>query len=351
MKKLVKFNFLILIIFTFILGSCSKDPNPAQGEYGDGVLVINEGAFGQSNASVSFIDRETGEVYNDIYSLANNSLLLGDIAQSLFVQDGNAYCIVNGSGKIEVVNVFDFKNKGTITGFEMPRFLTINNDKGYVTEWVNFGVNGRVSVINLTNFTIETTIETGIAPEKLISIGDKIIVPNSNDTTISVIQTGTNIVENEIRVGDWPSTIIIGSDGNLWVFCSGIPSWGGGPTNASIHVLNPTNYNTQKVIDLGESTDGFAQFIANADGSEFYYQINGKIYSISVNAINAPTSPIIQEGTYLYGLGVDPVTGYIYVADALNFSSNGWVRWYTPNGYIIDSVSTGIAPNSFVFID
>ncbi len=50
----------------------------------------------------------------------------------------------------------------------------------------------------------------------------------------------------------------------------------------------------------------------------------------------------------MYGIGVNPANGDIYVGEA-NFSAVGRVQVYNSNGGAVANFEAGIAPNGFVF--
>jgi YVTN family beta-propeller protein len=332
-----------------LLAGCQKDINPDEGQYGPGIFVVNEGSFGNNNASVSFINREDGEAYNDIYSEANGGVLLGDVAQCLTVHDGKAFIVVNNSSKIEVVDVVSFEHIATISGLQLPRYMVVKDDKAYVTEWINFGVNGQVSVVDLSTYTVTDSIAAGIAPEQMLLDGNSLFVTNSNDNTLTKINTTNNTVSGTATIGDWPASIRQDANGKLWVLCGGVPSWAGTATSGSLVVLDPSTLNIERDMDFG-STSANPSFLGiNNAGTQLFYHFNGGIYSIGNTATVLPGAPLFSAPASIYGLGVDPVTDYVYVADAGNFSSSGWVRWYTAGGTVIDSANVGVAPNGFYF--
>ena len=85
-----KYNLIIAI--TFILSgltSCKKDKesNPGPQTGNKGVYVINEGAFNNSDASLSYYDKNAQTITNNIFNIANN-YPLGDVAQSMFIHNG-----------------------------------------------------------------------------------------------------------------------------------------------------------------------------------------------------------------------------------------------------------------------
>ncbi|MBU3677902.1 MAG: hypothetical protein FGM54_12085, partial [Chitinophagaceae bacterium] len=85
----------VLIINYF--NSCIKDkPNPSPHHntpLGSGrILLLNEGAMGMNNSSLSLIDVDSLQINNSIFE-QNNGFGLGDVAQHL-VQVGNSYYVV-----------------------------------------------------------------------------------------------------------------------------------------------------------------------------------------------------------------------------------------------------------------
>jgi hypothetical protein len=51
----------------------------------------------------------------------------------------------------------------------------------------------------------------------------------------------------------------------------------------------------------------------------------------------------------LYSLGVDPVSGDIYLSDAIDYIQAGLVFRYNRYGTLLDSFTAGIIPGSFCF--
>lgn len=68
--------------------------------------VLNEGNWGQNEASLSRVDMTTGSITNNVFSTANGRGL-GDVAQDLVVYGTKAYITVSFSNTVEIVDISD----------------------------------------------------------------------------------------------------------------------------------------------------------------------------------------------------------------------------------------------------
>lgn len=333
---------LMLVALTVSFSSCKDDETPA-GEFESGVLVVNEGSFGKSDGSVTYYNPETQAAQQDIFGIKNNGLALGDIVQSLTIDGDFAYAVVNNDNKVEVANANTFKKVHTISGVSLPRYFTTFNGKGYLTEWVNFSDPGRVAIINLSSHTVETTIATDYGSENIIATNNKLFVSNNFTYTISVINPETKAVST-IEVANAPGEMIVDSEGKLWVICGG----NYGEDNASLHRINTTTNEVDKTIDLGMSSSRMA---TNKAKNQLYIVSGNSVYKIAITDTTPPVSAFISvtAAVGLYGIGVDPETDEIYLADAKGFVANGVVYRYNDSGTLVDEFAAGKGPNGFVF--
>jgi YVTN family beta-propeller protein len=345
----------VAIAVTF--SSCQKDDDddnqtPSVGKYQKGVFVVNEGPFQNGTGTISFINRDSLTIENNIFDSINNRPL-GNIVQSMNVHNSKAYIVVNNADKIEVVNADDFKETGVINGLKLPRyFLPIDNNKAYVSQWGGNATEGSVKVINLNNNTISKTINTSTGAEAMLLHNGKVYVSNiggfDGDSTITVINASTDAIEATINVGANPTSMVLGSNGNIYVLCSGKYKidFSSLESKGSLYEINSSN----TVVNNFEFASMFSQpsdLTINAAANKMYYSYDGKIYSQDIDASSLQFNVFATRNAY--GLGIDKVTDYIYVADAGNFASNGKVLRYNANGSIIDSFTAGIAPNGFFF--
>jgi YVTN family beta-propeller protein len=343
MKKLL--NFLTLICILTVAVSCKDDEKP-KGEFSSGVWIINEGAFGHSNSSVSSYDVSTGLVQQDLFGLKNNKKALGDVAQSIMINGDLAYIVIDNDNKVEVVNANTFVSSYTLSDLALPRYLTVYNGKGYLTEWVSFSDSSRVSVIDLSKHTVLTSVKTGTGAENIIEVNDKLYVSNSFSNTVAVIDPAKNKLIKTIEVADSPGAFVLDSNNKLWVICGG--SYKG--NDGALYRINPSTNETDKHIDL--SMNVTAKMVTNKAKTTLYYFAGTSVYSLSTSATEAPANPLIVEtkATDFYGIGFDTTNDILYVGDDNSFSNNGVIFRYKSDGTAIDNFSSdGIGPNGFVF--
>ncbi len=350
------FSLLIIAATT----SCSTDDvnnepiiiPPPLGTYENGIFILNEGGFGSSNSSVSFLD-EAGIVSNSIYNQVTGANL-GDVAQSMGFNGDNAYIIVNNSGTVEVVNRNTFERVATVTtSISNPRFIVFNGDKGYISNWGDptNPADDYIAVLNLETNLIEATIPVAEGPEKLLVISGKLYVAQKGGfnygNTVSVINLNSQTVTNEIEVADVPDAIVL-EGGKLYVMCSGKAAFTGDETLAKIFRINPLDNTVETSLTFPEFTH---PSYLEADNGSLFYLLESDVYSLSPanfqlsnNPLFSPTSDGLQV---LYGFGIN--NGQFYIADAKDFSSNGEVFVYNSSGIISTRFNVGINPNSFYF--
>ena len=91
-----------------------------------------------------------------------------------------------------------------------------------------------------------------------------------------------------------------------------------------------------------------SDLVVNDQGNTLYYSDGGwskQVYSFGINQGELSNTSIINRNFYSIAYN----NGYIYGADAVNFSDQGWSYRYNSNGVIVDSVQTGIIPGNYCF--
>ena len=333
---------LAALAFTSACSPDGDDPIPVvQPTVTNAVYVVNEGT---SNGAISLFNKTTKTVTRDLYAPANGNRRLGPYVQNMTVVGDNAYLVVNGQDSIQVVRLADFKRTVGIGGLSQPRYLVAASaTKAYVTEWQGgypSYTNGRVAVLNLTNNTIGTRINVGVNPEQMLLVDNKLYVANSDGTTISVINTGTDAVESTIAVPEGPKNLVRDANGNIWVLCSKY----GAAQDYLVRFSPGTPTQQTRIAIASDYTNGNLR--TNAAGDKIYVSLATGTYALAPTATALPAAPLIRRN--FYGLGVDPQDNTIYGGTAI-FSGDAKVIRYTVAGAPIDSFSVAVGPNAFVF--
>ena len=354
-------NFSKLVFVAFIsaifLTACSNDDENTEaplGNYDNGVLILNQGGFGNGNASISYVSEDFVTQQNNIFSLVNPTITLGDTAQDIGFYQDLAFIVLNVSNKIEIVNRYTMAHVATISsGLDNPRFIAFSNGKGFVTNWAD-GTNTSddyVAVVNLSSYAVSSTIAVAEGPEKIIENNNKLYVAHAGGfnfgNTISVINAATNSLQTTINVGDVPNSLKI-KDNSLYVICGGKPSYATTETAGSLVKINLSNNSVSNIINFTATTHP-SNLIIN--GNNMYYTVDDAVFKTSLNATTLPSTPLFtttSQGVYgVYSFAVE--NDKIYVGDAGDYNSNGKVYIYSEAGILENQYTVGVIPAGFFF--
>lgn len=344
-----------------VISSCSKDPirpNPGPPDpipedsttFSEGFFIINEGNFNWGNASVTFVDSSTNTAHQNIFQEVNNRPL-GDVAQSMKVMNNRGYIVINGSNRIEVVDLKDFKVIKSIEGFNSPRYIEfVDSTKAYVTNLYK-----DISVVDLTTNAITKTIKTPEWTEGMVKYNQYMFVtcigtftePSSRrKAKLLILDTKDDQIIDSIPTATEPLGIVIDKKLKLWVLCSG--GWDGYASPALIRV-NPELRQVEKAFNFPTS-EVPSRLDINPTCDTIYYLQNG-IYQMPVTASALPSQPLISSGGRLfYGMAIHPIDGTIYATDAIDYVQAGDAfQFSSSTGAQIRKWDTGRIPGSFCF--
>ena len=355
MKKRNLLAFLITGIIFFT--SCSTEDTPAPSEnelYSEGILILNEGNFGQGNSTVSFLDPETDEVAHQIFKNANSGAVLGDTGQNIGFYEDHAFMVMNVSNTIEVVDRNTFLSIATIDSeLQSPRYIAFSEGKAFVSNWGD-GTNPNddfIAVINAEDFSVETKIPVAEGPEKLILANGKIYVAHTGgyniSNKISVIDPVKNEFETEIPVGAVPNSLGLYNN-YLWVLSGGKPSYSDDESAGILSKIDPGSNQVVQEITFSNATD----HPANLDVVEgqFFYTMGNKVYSFTESAEMLPGTPVfeMEEVDYLYGFEAED-SKILAASASADFTGNGKLLVYDLSGNVLNTFETGINPNGIYF--
>lgn len=355
----MKFSRLVVValISSIFFVSCTDDNDDNDiplGSYDNGALILNQGGFNKGNASVSYLSDDFVTQQNNIFSLVNPTITLGDTGQDIGLYQDLAFIVLNVSNKIEVVNRYTMAHVATIaTGLDNPRYIAFSNGKGFVTNWGDGGSTSDdyVAVLNLTTYAVATKIAVAEGPERIIENNNKLYVAHIGGygygKTISVINAANNTLSTTVNVGDVPNSLEI-NNGSLYVICGGNPSYSGSETAGSLVKVNLSNNTVSSTINFPAKTHPSNLDIVD---STVFYTVGSAIYKSTVSATTLPTTSLFSttaQGVYgVYSFAVK--NDKFYVGDAGDYSSNGKVYIYSSTGTLEKDYTVGVIPAGFYF--
>lgn len=351
MKIIFKFVHVVFVITSFFfLQSCDKASDPVKGAYQSGVLIVNEGAFGSANGDITYYNPSLDVIEQNVFKKVN-SAFAGDVLQSISVEGDDGYLVLNGSSKIEIVDINTMKRKSTFTNVKLnsPRYLNVINGKAYITVWGPFDANfalvdSYVLVVDIKTLAIVATIDTSEGVENILYNGKYLFVSKNGFTgsnELSVIDPSANeLVSTTILPGE-PQGMVVDVNGKLWTITTGASS--------KLIRISSTTFGIEQIIEVGANAG--SDLALSADKKNLIYSLGNSIYKMSISASTKPTNPlfIATDVVNLSALDVDPKTDIIHVGDALNFSSAGNVYLYNADGSFKRKVEAGIVPTCFIF--
>lgn len=310
------------------------------GEFRSGLWVANEGNFGWGFGTVSWIDTESGEVRNNIFRQVNGRIL-GNVVQSMYRWNDRIFIVVNNSQKIEVVDARDFSSIGRIDGLSSPRyFLPLSQEKAYVTDLYA----REISVVNPVTMQKTGSIKTSGWTEKMLKTDHHVWVCHTGGNEILVVDPERDKVVANIALAAPPLHIEKDKDDFIWVLCGR----GEGQRNF-LYKISPLDYRIERAFEFPREMQGAAGLAISKDGGRLYF-ISTHVYTMKIDEMSLPEAPLIRaEDGLFYNLGIDPVQGDLYVADALDYLQNGWVNRYTPDGVKVDAYRVGVIPGHLLF--
>ena len=343
----IKYFAIALLLFT----SCKKDKTEPthEGEFKNGILILNEGLFNLNNTTLSWLDLSTDEVKNDLFLSVNNRPL-GDTGNDMILYGNKVYIAVTGSSTVEVLDrnslqsikqiSFNYNNQS-----QEPRSLVAHNGKVFVSSF-----DGYVSAIDSSSLNIIKRIKVGRNPEGVCVSNNSLFVANSGgldvtnkDSTVFEIDLITLMVVDTFVVGENPGAIIADDYNNIYVVKRG--DYGSNPSE--LVRINTTN---KSVVNLGYLATTLAK-----RGDHLYishYDFNASASTVSIFDCSSQTlinSSFIsnQDITTLYGIAPYK-TDQLICIDAMNFTNSGYLRFFNSSGQLTKSFNVGLNPNSII---
>lgn len=335
-----------------------------------GMYVLNEGNMGSNKATLDFLDLTSGEYHRNIYPSRNPSVTmnLGDVGNDIGIYGHRLWMVINCSNKVEVADAFTAVSIGHV---DIPncRYMAFADGYAYVSSYVG-AVNGKsvlgsVYKVDTTSLQVVGTVSVGYQPDELAVVNGKLYVANSGgynategmgyDNRVSVVDLTTFTVERHIDVA--PNLFRIRADhyGRLWVASRG--DYEDNPSR--LYLLEP-DVNGDMLVTHEIDTP-----VADMDicGDSLYFygsetvagkkQNNYGIIHLKTLEVLTKSHITLPEGRRIrtpYGIKVHPKTHDLYIMDATNYVSSGLLFCFDKDGNYKWDTATGDIPGHATFL-
>jgi DNA-binding beta-propeller fold protein YncE len=368
----------VTLITFFAVYSCQQDTYINDVEKDDitdpekteikGFYLLNEGNMGSNKATVDYFDYEQGVYNRNIYATANPTKVkeLGDVGNDIKIYGNKLYAVINVSNFIEVMDVKTAKHIGTIP-LENGRYITFANGKAYATSYAGpvsldpKAPLGKVVEIDTISLSITREVTVGYQPDELEIVGNNIYVANSGgyrypdyDRTVSVVDIASFKETKKIDVEVNLHHIKKDSQGDLYVTSRGdyydVPS--------NLFVIDSKTHKIKKTFNIPVSNFTIVDNKLYYYSNEFSYNTFEFVKSFGVIDTkteeivnkNLVSDPVIKDIESPYGIAVNPLTKDIYLTDAGNYVSMGYVYCFDKNGVFKWKTEGGNIPAHFAFV-
>lgn len=374
-----KLSFCLLLFVLVFLVSCRTDDIIVRQEVVEGLAppenttikgfyMLNEGNMGSNKCTLDFFDYTKGTYYRNIYAEINPNVVkeLGDVGNDIKVYGSKLYIIVNASNKIEVLDAKTARRIKSIS-LQNCRYLTFKGDKAYASSYagpIDINPNapkGKVVEIDTASLSIQRQATVGYQPEEMEIIGDQLFVANSGgymdpnyDRTVSVIDLNTFIEIRKLDVAINLHRLKKDNYGDLYVSSRGnyyeVPS--------SLYLVDAATGMVKKNFNIAVSEMTIVNDKLYYYGNEFNYNTHTSRKTFGI--IDVKTEQIISDKIFdqeyinaiktPYGIAVNPITEDIYITDARNYVSMGFVYCFDKNGHFKWKTEGGNIPAHFAFL-
>ncbi len=356
MQKKIYFS---LLIFVAALSACKvediKKDDDLPGETVR-ILVLSEGSYTNNNSTLAYYDLKNKTKDAD-YFLTQNKRGLGETANKMLLYGSRAYIVLNGSSRVEVIDIRTGKSVKQIPMFEgdkakSPRQIISYAGKVYVSSF-----DDTVTRIDTVSLSIDGSLKVGFDPEGMCVVGDKLYVANSGglewangyDKTVSVVDLSNFKELREIEVNVNPVHLHADTHGDIYVVTNGNYS----DIPARFQRID-TQTNTVSDIDMSVSNFTISENKAYTYSYDYFTKkMTVQVYDcLTEKVINAS---FISDGTIVkipYSIQVDPFSKDVYITDAIDNLVSGDVFCFDKNGKMKFQVKeVGINPNNVILID
>lgn len=338
------------ILFFAFLVSCGTDPvEIPRGAYEEGVLVINEGAFGANDGEIYHYDTETGEVEPSIFEKTNARPFAGLIQNMRTF--GAYYYLVANTGKVEIVQSTDFVSVGAVEGeLVNSRSLVAAEGKLFISDWGAYddawnNPDSFIAVVNdLKGGSIANKIDIASRPEGMILSGNRILVASQQEKVISVLNPEDETVEKTVPVSGTPFY--------FFEYANHTYLYANDAENVYVHRIDPVTFEVEDTQSFPVVNSIYNGNFALTGSGEVFVITNQSNEDVVVKlSLSSGTvaDTDFYSGSNFYGLGYDEATQTLFIGEHAGWQGNGSVLRVNSAGELIDQMPAGRGPSGFYF--
>lgn len=347
--------FLVCVVLISACKKPTEENNVLPDTLHNGFLTLNEGLFQQNNSTLTWYSIDQQKTYSNFFK-QKNGLGLGDTGNDIKIYGGKIYIVVNNS---HILHVLDKK-----TGKLLHQLTLSNNNSGSSPRNIAFygafafvtAFDGSVFKIDTTTISIQKIATAGLNPEAILAYNGKLFVSNSGglnypnmDSTISVFDPNAMQEITRIVVGKNPGGIVVDEFGKLWVSVRGDLSQNEG----KLVKINPLTFQVEQSFDINCSS------MTIGNGLLYISSYDFSAGSSSIIVFNPQTNKIVNPQFIncnlfetIYGIQYIEIggQGILLANDAKSYINQGKVYAFDLQGNLLFSYTSGLNPNSSVYI-
>lgn len=361
--KQFKFIFLLAVVASALFSACT----PWKGtEYvqKNRVIILNQGNYTSQDASVYIYDEDTQEMTVNAYTKANNNTKLGATLMSgTYSMYGLGYLLCSNPDKIEVVNILTMQTLSNPIKEQLlnTREITLGGEFIFVT---NAGsdyivkedgsyeyTNSYLSIYNVSNNSLKDTIHVGSDAHGVICHNSNVFVA-TKDGIVKIKYDGTGFKKSSVYQDEEFNGAVkqLVADNN-YIYAS-VPGYG-------IYVYDSSDERTRKRYSMPDMIDNITGHITmSRDNCIYTYATtyspeDWSVENSNVFKVNLQTDEIthVYNGEYVYGVGVSPYSGNVFVPEANELQTNSTIYISRPGMEgIVDRQTGGIGTFKFLFV-
>lgn len=357
-------RYFLILFFLFSCIDTPQAPENGNGNNTGGFLVVNEGLWGQSNSSITYINDMTGETISNYFANANKGITPGDLANDILVKGDTALLIMNSEDLLILFdcNTGEYYNEIKLPDGSSPREGELYQDS---ILFISNLYGNSVSVINITTNEIIQNIETGPNPEGLELIENKLFVCNSGlgeinkdiplAGTVSIYDLNNfNFLESAF-IGPNLTEVLYNQNNKRIYFCY-LNFFSddslGGIVEYDLSLNKLREWKTQAsslVISELENRLYFIEQSISGISEEHYSRVS----YISLSDNNAEIINFVENDNnndYWYSLYFDNISNRIFVGNARNYQVNGEILIYDAiSANLLKRYKVGINPTKVIY--